>query len=113
MWVTLYAKLLQRFLLIHKLTQSKIAVYNSHFSHENDRLGITNPQLEAAKIEIELIKQDLQDELLVMSGGDRNTHMPQNQDVRKVYTDVQNLNEVKTEGFDTIFIDYENHPRWC
>lgn len=112
-WTTTYEKILQRVVLKHLSSEKRIAVYNSHFCHEEDPDKQINPRLKSAQLEIEKIVKDLENGLHVISGGDRNTHLPRDQDTIKLYQKDKRLNDVDShrEGLATTFIGFEGHPR--
>lgn len=112
-WETSFPKLIQKVVLSHKLTQETIAFYNSHFCHEDDPSQKINPRLESSKIELQQISEDLKKGYLVVSGGDRNTHLPRDQEVLNRYHETAELEDVdtKNEGINTTFIGYPGHPR--
>jgi len=112
-WETSFAKLLQRVVLNHLPTSKEIVIYNSHFCHEEDPHNVINPRLEAAKLEISFLQKDIAEKRILISAGDRNTHLPRDRQVIELYDRVDGLKDVDNYrvGLKTTFIGYEKHPR--
>jgi hypothetical protein len=112
-WKTSFPKMVQICLFQDKQTGKKLALFNSHYCHEDPPYGVFNPRLASAKFELLKIKEFRQQGYAIISAGDRNTHLPRDQQVLEMFESENDLVDADDYriGLNATFIGYQDHPR--
>ncbi len=111
-WKSAFPKALQRATLIFLANNKEIAIFNSHFAHDEDPTGIINPRLLSSQLELSLLQQI---NGYWISAGDRNFHYPRDLNAYAIYDAAvyvcDSRKNTQTAGSITTFMGYEDHPR--